>query len=585
MDVGRRPDHPQRAYDVAREAGDIEAMTRAALALASGRSFGTFPGQVPALLHQAYARASGTQRARVAIALARTWVYGGDTARAVPFAGEAVALAESSADDVLLADALDAQLLVHWGPDDLPARVRITARLADLAVHLPDVEARLSAYLWRLTTALETLDLPAVQRQLRALEALGDESLSSRVRFFAAARRGMYALLTGDLTGAAAARAAAAAAGAEAGEADAYAIERQLAAGIARQAGDADALAEEAARFEAFGTAEGVVSIAAEAAVLWLAAGRGDRAEGLLHQLAGADFAAIPRDVDWLLVLTSLTEVAAATGATGLTAAGVEYLRPYAGRGVVNAGAVEFAGVVDDYLCRGLLALGRFEEAAAFRSSAAAAYRRMAAGWWLERLPDGAPVVHPTEVLLLHPTAGGVWLVGPPRTAGVLPDMRGLRYLRLLLARPGTAVSSLDLSDAVAGHPRVQMADGDLGVTLDPQARAAYRRRLAELDEEIAEARDWSDPARGARLDAEREALIHELAAAAGLGGRQRHAGDPRERARVAVRKAIAAALDRIEEVDRSLARLLRNSVTTGAFCRYGPDPGRPVRWVLDEER
>ena len=28
--------------------------------------------------------------------------------------------------------------------------------------------------------------------------------------------------------------------------------------------------------------------------------------------------------------------------------------------------------------------------------------------------------------------------------------------------------------------------------------------------------------------------------------------------------------------------RLLRDTVTTGGVCRYDPDPGRPVRWVLD---
>ena len=87
------------------------------------------------------------------------------------------------------------------------------------------------------------------------------------------------------------------------------------------------------------------------------------------------------------------------------------------------------------------------------------------------------------------------------------------------------------------------------------------------------------------RLEAEREALIHELASAAGLGGRERRTGDARERARVAVRKAVASALSRIDEVDRPLARLLRNTVMTGAFCRYDPDPGRPVRWILDEGR
>jgi hypothetical protein len=207
----------------------------------------------------------------------------------------------------------------------------------------------------------------------------------------------------------------------------------------------------------------------------------------------------------------------------------------------------------------------------------------MGAPWWLDRLPEGPPVVRPSEELLLHPTAGGVWRVGSRRSGAVLPDMKGLHYLRLLLGRPGAEVSALDLSDAVAGHPRTQLADGALGATLDPQARAAYRRRLAELDEELAQARDWSDPARVARLDAELAALISELAAAVGLGGRPRPVGDTRERARVAVRKAVVAALDRIDEVDRPLARLLRNSVTTGTYCRYDPDPGRPVRWVLDD--
>jgi hypothetical protein len=572
-----------RAYSAAREAGDVDAMTVAALGLAEGRGFGTFPGQGPALLHEAYRLANGDQRARVAVALARMWVYGGDAARAVGFAAEAVDLAESSGAPALLADALDALLLTHWGPDDLAERLRISRRLEDVAVHLPDVEARLTAYLWCLTTAVETLDLPAVQRQLRALDGLAQESGSARVRFFAAARRGMYALLTDQLEAAGRARTAAVAAGAEAGEADTHAIDRTLSAGIARQRSDVEALAREAELYEEFGTGEGVVAIAAEAALLWLTAGRPDRAEALLHQLAGAGFAAVPRDVDWLLIVTSLTEVAAATGAQDLTAAAVDLLRPYAGRGVVNAGAAAFAGVVDDSLSRGLLALGQTEAAAEYRSAAAAAYRRLAAGWWLRRLPSVVPVVHATEVLHLHPVPGGLWRVGPEATGAVLPDMKGLHYLRLLLGRPGVEVSALDLSDAAAGHPRVQVADGDLGAALDAQALAAYRRRLSELDEEIAEASAWSDSARLTRVEAEREALIHELAAASGLGGRWRHTGDARERARIAVRKAVASALSRIDEVDRPFARLLRNCVTTGAFCRYDADPGRPVQWVLED--
>jgi hypothetical protein len=579
MDGGPRAAHS--AYEAAREAGDVAAMTAAALALASGRSFGTYPGQVPALLHQAYVLASGAQRAHVAAALARAWVYGGDSARAAAFAAEAEALAEPTGDAALLADALDAQLLVHWGPDDLAERLRITGRLDDLALQLTDVEVRLSAHLWRLTTALEALDLPAVQRQLRALDGLADESGSARVRFFAAARRGMQALLTGDVAAVGPAREAAVAAGTEAGEADVPAIERTLTAGAARQVGDQAALAREATLFEEFGTAEGVVSIAAEAAVLWLEAGRSDRAEALLHPLAGASFAGVPRDVDWLLVVTSLTDVAAAVGATELAATGVDLLSPYAGRGVVNAGAVSFAGVVDDYLYRGRRALGQTAAADEHRAAAEAAYRRMGARWWSSRTATGLPVAGSREPAHLHPTAGGVWLVGPSRS--LVPDLKGLHYLRLLLGRPGLDVSAQDLSAAVAGHPGVLVPDGDLGDALDPQARAAYRRRLTDLDDELAEAREWADPARVARLEDERGALIAELATAAGLGGRQRRTGDPRERARVAVRKAVAAALGRIQDVDPSFARLLRDSVTTGAFCRYDPDPARPVHWVLDD--
>jgi hypothetical protein len=578
---GRLPDAERRAqfvraYDAARAAGDVEAMTAAAVGLAAGQSFGTFPGRVPAFLHEAYRLASGVQRARVAVALARAWVYGGDAERAVEFAREAVGTAEAAGDPALLAEALDAQLLAHWGPDQLTERLAITRRLEDTVVHLTDVEARMSAHLWRLTTALETLDLPGVRRQLRALDALAEESGSARVRFFAAARRGMAALLAGDLAAAASARDAAVAAGTEAGEADTLAIDRTLSSGIARQAGDRAAVAEEAALYEAFGTGEAVLSIAAEAAGLWLAAGRGDRARSLLHELAGGGLATVPRDVDWLLTVTRLAEVASGTGEPTFAAEAVELLAPYAGRGVVNAGAAAFLGVVDDVLAGALRLLERGDEAEAARSAAAACYRRVGAIWWLAQLGHPPAAVREPQVLHLHPAATGVWTVG----TATVPEARGLRYLRVLLARPGVDVPAAELSAAVAGHPGV--ATGDLGPALDAQAMRAYRRRITELDEELDEARSWADPVRIDRLEEERSALLAEIGRATGLGGRPRRAGDAGERARVAVRKAIAAALDRVAETDPATARLLRDTVRTGGTCRYEPDPGRPVRWVLE---
>ena len=58
--------------------------------------------------------------------------------------------------------------------------------------------------------------------------------------------------------------------------------------------------------------------------------------------------------------------------------------------------------------------------------------------------------------------------------------------------------------------------------------------------------------------------------------------GGSAERARVAVRKAIAATLTQIERHEPGLARLLRDEVHTGMACRYDPNPDHPVRWITD---
>ena len=83
----------------------------------------------------------------------------------------------------------------------------------------------------------------------------------------------------------------------------------------------------------------------------------------------------------------------------------------------------------------------------------------------------------------------------------------------------------------------------------------------------------------------ERDALLEQVGVATGLAGRQRRFSSSQERARVAVRKAIAAALHPIEANSPELARLLRDTVHTGTVCRYEPDPGRPTTWLLDAPR
>src|SRR6266446_5925980 len=191
------------AFAAARAAGDSQGMVAAALALPASQRFGVHPGQIPALLHEAYSTADAPlTRGRLAAALARSWAYGGDALRAARFADDAQRLAAEVGSPEAAADALDAALVAHWGPDDFERRVQLAARLDEVAAHLPDPELRLSAHLWRLTTAWECLDIVAVHRQLRALDLLAEESGSARAAFFAVSRRAMYALATDDLVAA-----------------------------------------------------------------------------------------------------------------------------------------------------------------------------------------------------------------------------------------------------------------------------------------------------------------------------------------------------------------------------------------------
>ena len=65
---------------------------------------------------------------------------------------------------------------------------------------------------------------------------------------------------------------------------------------------------------------------------------------------------------------------------------------------------------------------------------------------------------------------------------------------------------------------------------LDARAKDAHRRRLAEIEDDIEQARAFGDDERAAQADAERDFLVRELSRAVGLGGRDRRAVDVRAR-------------------------------------------------------
>ena len=163
-------------------------------------------------------------------------------------------------------------------------------------------------------------------------------------------------------------------------------------------------------------------------------------------------------------------------------------------------------------------------------------------------------------------------------------DLKGMHYLARLLAHPGREFHALDLvaADSVHGaRSDERMALGDAGELLDARAKSAYRRRLAEIEDDVAQARALGDAERESQADAERDFLIRELSRAIGLGGRDRRAASASERARVGVTRAIRYAMTRISEHHPVLGEHLNLSIRTGTYCGYLPDPRAVAAWKV----
>ena len=185
---------------------------------------------------------------------------------------------------------------------------------------------------------------------------------------------------------------------------------------------------------------------------------------------------------------------------------------------------------------------------------------------------------------------GDYWSVSFDGRTVRLRDLKGLRYLARLLAAPGREFHVLDLvaADRGGATSATRPAERGLGFSggvdagelLDTQAREAYRRRLAEIEEDIEEARAMGDGERAANATVEHDFLVRELIRAVGLGGRSRHAGSVSERARASVTRAMRHALGRIHEHHPQLGQHLDVAIRTGTSCAYLPDPRVPITWV-----
>lgn len=208
--------------------------------------------------------------------------------------------------------------------------------------------------------------------------------------------------------------------------------------------------------------------------------------------------------------------------------------------------------------------------------------------------PSSPSSIEAMEGVLLR--EGEYWTMGWQGEVFRLKDALGLRYLSRLLAAPGEELHCADLfagasagsSGTPAPQPRAEMdlavrgaMDEDAGEMLDPQAKEAYRARLRDLQEEIAEAESFNDTGRLERARTEMEALQAELSRGVGLGGRDRKASSRKEQARLSVTRAIRSVLRKVQKESPELGQHLSATVKTGTFCSYTPDPRVPLEWKV----
>ena len=617
------------AAELARHLDRADLVARAALGI--GADTGGFEVRLHdhrqlALLEEALTRLGSTHPELRAHLLARRAVAATNIASPEErrsWSDQSVALARDVDDPRTLAYSLSAWCDVQSGPAYVEQRLTAAAEMLSVAETADDREAALLARRFRVVALLEHGD-PEVHEEIARFAAVAEALGQPLYRWYVPLFRGMQAMLRGDLDEADQLCERAAALGLEAGSDNARMLSATLAAAIDMERGHFLELAAvyETSLAEEPWLRELPIALAM-APLLDIAHGRHDEARARLHRFAEERFASVPLDSEYLSTLHALASAtleledeASATVLYGV-------LLPHAGLVVVDGIAASCLDPVDYLLGRLALVAGRPADAAGHLRAAAEQAARLGApllrahadhalatalamsdpsGSW--RLRERAEVVlraagasprvvfgpgtaEPAEPGVRGPVADGPrtgvfhregtsWTLTFEGRTVRLPDTKGLNDLRHLLARPSSPVPVTALHRSADPGS----VDSSRGIeVLDDQARNAYRRRLADLDDEIAEAHDFADTEREARARDERDFLLAELTAAVGLGGRSRRMGDEVERARKAVTMRIRHAIDRIEREHPTLGRHLALAVRTGRVCSYEPE--RPVTWSL----
>lgn len=184
------------------------------------------------------------------------------------------------------------------------------------------------------------------------------------------------------------------------------------------------------------------------------------------------------------------------------------------------------------------------------------------------------PSLKPTTTLITKNTfmnEGAFWTLHFAGQEVQVPDLKGCHDIAQLLVRPYEGVHCSEL---------MGIAVIEKGETVfDEKAKAAYRKRILELQARLAEATSFQQTQEMVRLQEEYDQLLDHLAKSTGLNGRTRKVSGSLEKARTAVTWRIRSTIKKIGEAHPLLGRHLKASIKTGLFCEYAPE--HEVDWSV----
>ncbi|WP_181774953.1 hypothetical protein [Amycolatopsis pittospori] len=486
----------------------------------------------------------------------------------------AVEEARGSGDVLMLAEALHLAHHCLLGPQHAAIRLSLAEELLALGTTVGRPVDTLLGMLWR-TVDLFLAGDPHAGRSMNELRELARLMEHSAVRFVVEAIEVMLTARSGRLAEA---------------EQQATKCER-----LGTAVGDADALGWFGAHLTMIRWYEGrggeLVPLLAEvansptlaesneayfAALAVSAADAGDltEASGALRRLCHGGLSAMRSSSTWLISMLGAAEAALLLEDSATASEAYELLLPYASYPVMASLAVVCFGSTHYPLGTAALTTGELDLAVEHLEAAVTANAELG-NWPAHRLAsnrlktalrrrNGPETAIAPEDPIGCLRSGKGWKLTLGSRSAVVADSVGMRYLAVLLSRPGIEVAAADLAGSSLGPRTAQPV-------LDQTAKQAYRRRLDDLRTEIEDSEDANDGVRAARAREEYRRLVTELQRATGLAGRTRAFGDTDERARTATRKAIQRAITRVRAADPAIGQALDDTIVTGLRCCYFP--------------